>query len=265
MSALADMWVMLDEAKRHVDELESVLVALVESKPVALVGYPQAEGSSEDFFVKVERPIPPEVSAIVGNCVDGYRSTLDHLVLALAISNGANLTDSDVAFPIFESRDAFHQSYKSGRSVGQPTPRSGLAKIHTLRPDAQAFIESLQPYNRPRGGSPLTELKHLHDRYEQDALNVTYYQTSTTFQAPPGVTIDHIDSRLVDGAHFGRVAYARPYPSVKVQLDVVASVGVERADQYRFIEILPYLRDRLTPFMRDEIVGEADHRFFAAS
>jgi hypothetical protein len=108
------------------------------------------------FYIEAE-PLPDRFSPMVGDVLQAMRSGLDHLAYALAAHHTTPLPDDWAElseFPIFgdESKSGtprtgcnrFHQASRRGL----PIPSSGLAKIQGIAPQAQAFIETLQPYHR---------------------------------------------------------------------------------------------------------------------
>lgn len=117
------------------------------SHALAMENHPKSRG----FLVKiekVERP-PPRLSLLVGECVQQYRSALDHLAFQLLIANTRGRLPVKLAkrseFPIFNNGSQFrgHRNRKGKLSSG-----SGWAKIEGIPPEAQAIIEALQPYHR---------------------------------------------------------------------------------------------------------------------
>ena len=97
---------------------------------------------------EVRRP-PPEIALLIGECVQQYRSALDHLAFQLLIANTRGRIPARLVkrseFPIFNSGPRFRG--KLNRK-GQPLAGSGLAKIEGIREDAARAIEQLQPYHR---------------------------------------------------------------------------------------------------------------------
>src|SRR5262249_19072530 len=71
------------------------------------------------------------------------RSALDHVAWSLA----GTRADSFTEFPIFIDRDWF--GARDGK--GRPERGSGLCKLHDMPAEAQAIIESLQPYRGLHG------------------------------------------------------------------------------------------------------------------
>lgn len=256
----------LCRAEKHLSDFEEELRTWVSSKPVKLVSprspKPNPDGTSkQDFYVRIVNPLPMSLNVIVGDCVHNFRCVLDHLVMALAISNGADPYDSTTAFPICGHPDNFYgKPVRGNRPVVPPRGTGGYA-VRALRPAEQAFIEGLQPYNGKDGTANLTELQHLDNRDKHRLILETRIDTLATFHPPQGVTIDFISSlRLEDGAYFATTTYPQGYNGVQVQPQFAAGITVERSNRIGFIEIQNFLRDGILPFSRD-ILGEAERRF----
>jgi hypothetical protein len=113
--------------------------------PCRVVPDPNGAGYS---LVKATMPAPPveEFSTVVGDCVQNLRSSLDHLVFALAEKYSGPLSEEDARtcqFPIVGD-----DSKKGQAGFGSNTFRDqALARdIKRVSPQAQTIIERLQPY-----------------------------------------------------------------------------------------------------------------------
>lgn len=141
---------------------------------VGIEQHPKARG----FLLrvkKVERP-PISLSLLIGECVQQYRSALDHLAFQLLIANTRGRLPTKLVkrseFPIFNSGRRFrgHRNRK-----GEPSSGSGWAKIEGIAPEAQTIIEALQPYHRrknPRSRA-LLQLQELSNIDKHRVLHVT--------------------------------------------------------------------------------------------
>lgn len=142
---------------------------------------------------------PHSLSLVVGDCVHNMRSALDNLAYQLAVSHKQTLSDSEAQrseFPIFNRRSEFHRLTKKGT----PAPGSGLRKIESIDPAAQAIIESVQPYN---GGDWLfLMLLHELDRIDKHRRLILSAAASATItvsaQQFPGFTL-HAPGPVEDG------------------------------------------------------------------
>lgn len=112
---------------------------------------------------EVNRP-PPKIGLLIGECVQQYRSALDHLAFQLLVANARGHIPAKLAkrseFPIFNSGPRFRG--KVNRK-GEPLAGSGLAKIEGIHRDAARAIERLQPYHRRKnpGTLALWQLQEL--------------------------------------------------------------------------------------------------------
>lgn len=117
-----------------------------------------------DFFTlrsRISKAPPTEWGAIVGEIAHDLRSALDGLVWQLIILNGIDpetLRSPKPSFPIFFQATGGNESF-SGR---------GRSLIHDrIRPEHEARIEALQPYNCPTDPSDST-LWVLHELNNAD-------------------------------------------------------------------------------------------------
>jgi len=131
----------LKRAEDHLADLESELVGWIRSKPLALIPTLRADGRTEDHHIKITNPLPIAANLIAGDSVHNFRSALDHLVMALALDNGADPYDSSISFPVFDRRDRFFRLKPDGTLPARPQRGSGSYAIRALRPAAQHFIE----------------------------------------------------------------------------------------------------------------------------
>jgi hypothetical protein len=79
-------------------DLEAELTRWFGTKPLRVVPRPTGDGRSEDLYMEVLVPMPLTLNALLGDCAHNFRSTLDHLAMALAIDNGADPTTSASSF-----------------------------------------------------------------------------------------------------------------------------------------------------------------------
>jgi hypothetical protein len=138
--------------------------------------YPDAYG------VWVEPPELPakHISVLVSDCLQCFRTALDHLAFELATTVTSPLPEAIAEaseFPIFgpsQGSTRFHNIRSKGPKKGQPAPGSGLAKTEGMDPAAQAEIELLQPYRRGDAfeDDPLWRLQELNRRDKHRILHV---------------------------------------------------------------------------------------------
>jgi hypothetical protein len=107
---------------------------------------------------------PAEVSLVLGECLQAYRSALEHAVYAL--STAVDPTFEGTEFPITLSVKDFE-----GR----------LRKLRHLPPAHQTFVASLQPYAMPISEPKLGTLWQLHDLARIDRHRTIPLTTAVVF------------------------------------------------------------------------------------
>jgi len=139
---------------------------------------PKGEGRYDWVFrVEIFRTPPPRLSVLVGDILFSLRSALDHLANSLAVHHvglGGDLKGTE--FPIFSDQKTFFALDRRGK----PQRWSGLYKIMSIGPDAQAIIKELQPYHRGNDYArhPLWRL--------HDLCNIDKHRSLNIVQAPIG-------------------------------------------------------------------------------
>jgi hypothetical protein len=135
---------------------------------------------------------PPELdlqrlSLSIGDCLQCFRSALDHLAFELASKFTVPMTDEiekDSAFPILSDVD------KHGNlGVGPHKWRSALANdVRGIDPKAQAEIELLQPYKRGHAydTDPLWRLGQLNNIDKHRILHVARRALAGSLMNVPG-------------------------------------------------------------------------------
>ncbi len=116
-------------AETRLDELKSEVGTFFEgNEPHDIPGDYDPETKTFTFYFRIGEP-PVVLDAIIGEIAHGLRSALNNLAASLS---GAS--DANIDFPVFVNEPDF--------------TRSGRNKIKKLRPEHQAAIECLQPYQR---------------------------------------------------------------------------------------------------------------------
>lgn len=107
--------------------------------------------------------LSPRWSALIGDCVQAFRATLNHAVFQIGLNEGVSENDLKwVEFPIYREFETFN-SWKR-------------RKIGLLSDGAQSVIESLQPYNA--NGDTLTHpLVLLDDLAARDRHRTIHFVT----------------------------------------------------------------------------------------
>lgn len=145
-----------------------------DSKRLGIENHPQPPGLV--VRVKEVRSPPPQLALLIGECVQSYRSALDHLAYQLLIANTKGRIPVKFSkrseFPIFNSGPKFRGKFNR---KGEPLAGSGWARIQGIDSAAAAEIERLQPYHRrkrPRSRI-LWQLQELSNIDKHRLLHVT--------------------------------------------------------------------------------------------
>jgi hypothetical protein len=130
-----------------------------------------------------EKP-PADWSPLIGECLYNIRSSLDHMVWALADGKG-----NKTAFPIFTDR----------ANYARITPGQHLRNVPK---DAQDFIESLQPYHHVQGAK--ASMLYLLDRLTNDDKHRELLGTEV------GVVHTHVEKPVGEPAKGDRLIFEFP-------------------------------------------------------
>jgi len=254
----------LERANEHLHAFENELRAYVQSNPISLVAQPRDDPLREPFNINLREPIPDRLSLIYGDFIHNVRSTLDHLVMVLALDNGADPYDSSIQFPICDHPDRFfgEPGKKTGTRPTIPPRGTGGYQVRTLRPPEQAFVEGLQPYRRQGMSWVLTELQNLDNMDKHRNVIEHNIEASVLWGPPLGVQIEWASRlRLVDGTYVATVVYPPNYTGVQVKPVFTAGISVERSNRIGFLDAHSFGRNDLIPHIRTQIVAEAKRLF----
>ncbi len=142
--------VKFDWALQNLEKLREEVTQFLSDNRCSLVqdSMPQ-RNNNYTCIIRIEemQELPRTFSAQIGSILHGFRSSLDHLAYALAVSNVGIDGDLDgIQFPIFKHKDRFLEINNNGK----PKRGSGLYQIRSMKPRVQMCIRSLQPYHRNR-------------------------------------------------------------------------------------------------------------------
>lgn len=238
----------LERAEKHLVDFEEVLSSWIATNPLSLEGMMSPNRRTEKLYVSLASEMPLELDVILGDCVHNLRSVLDHLAMSLAIDNGASPTNKSVYFPIYTDPD----EYKS----------EGVKKIKKLSGPAKDFIEGIQPYHREGDSWVLTELSFLDNRDKHRAL-LSHEITPLFGFAPPENTNYElaVPGMIKHGALYATVTYVAGYMGEKYRPLIHAGVTVDRSNGLGFLEVQPFLREKLIPHVRDVVVAATESLF----
>jgi hypothetical protein len=185
-----------------------------------------------------EIPVEP-LSLIIGDTIQNFRASLDHLAFALAERHTSPLPEDiarDSQFPIVG--DVWQ-----GRPGQGPTRfASGRKRIRGIAPRAQAIIEELQPYKRGSdfASDPLWKLSILSNADKHRVLHfATIYPH--VFNFTPGHqpefpvltirnarahSIETTGTRVTRNTVIARLAVTRSIePHAQVKLEIIPSIA----------------------------------------
>ena len=265
MTDFASVDLKLWRARQHLTEFEMVLSTYLQTNPISLVAQPQTDSVREAFNIRMTAPLPDLLGLIYGDFVHNVRTGLDHLVMALALDNGADPRDNSIQFPICNEPDRFFGS-PGGKSHVRPKvpPRgTGGNNVVALRPNAQSFVEALQPYNVGDGAWTLAELQNLDNMDKHRNLIVGRIVPSIFMGFENGIEIEWASPvpDLKDGSYLATVIYPSGYNGAKVQPGLSAGIYVERFNPpIGILEAQPFGSNQLLPHVRG-IVDEAKRLF----
>jgi hypothetical protein len=121
-------------AKKHIADLESAIRSFLDEKPYTLATkpHPIAEIHHTTLYVSDVKPVPDDISLIIGDAVHNLRASLDYLMWQL-VEAGGGVPNRNIYFPISDTP----QQYQSAIGNGE---------IQKIVPDALDIIGSVQPY-----------------------------------------------------------------------------------------------------------------------
>lgn len=134
----------IERAQKRVDDYMATEPYRVEITPEVLATRGLLRTYDVVFRANIESQPPRRLAHDVGDTIENLRSAIEILVFALAEQHSGRLpkTERSVAFPAYSNGADF----TARTSKGKLERHSGLWKVRLLHPDAQAAIESLQPY-----------------------------------------------------------------------------------------------------------------------
>ncbi len=114
----APWWVKLRRTRLHIDEVHQRVRTLDASNPWSVEKEPAEDPDSWAFRFRIQRPIPADLCAAVGDAIANMRSALDYVAYELAVRHTGTLApcqEMATAFPICKDREAFDGSFTEGR------------------------------------------------------------------------------------------------------------------------------------------------------
>jgi len=156
----------IERAKMHVVELDQRINAFANEKPYEIGAKPHRipQIRHTTLYIKSAKPVPEDLSVIIGDVVHNLRSALDHLAWQLVEAGGGS-PSKDTFFPICWGSNAAQQ-YASA---------TGKGEIKRMRTGADKLLLAVQPYMS--GDDTLWHVHEL-DRFDKHRFLIT---TGTSF------------------------------------------------------------------------------------
>ncbi len=147
--------VKIERAHKHLKELTTAIKEFIASKPFSVINEDKAGTGDRVYLFRINRQIPVEWGAIIGDIVHNARAALDLLAWQMVLANGGK-PNTRTEFPIsrnaqeFEKRDIKHLSGASDKAI--------------------QFIRELRPY---QGGNESLWRLHRLDITDKHRLILT--------------------------------------------------------------------------------------------
>jgi hypothetical protein len=197
------------------------------------------------------KPVPLSFSVRVSDILHQLRSTLDHLVVGLAVENGHAAATSH-QFPVTKSEKDFRREVERKRLVG-------LAEQSILK------IEAMQPYKVEDHNSQSTlwilhDLNNLHKHRALSVVTVAYSVNKNILVGSPTAPaeIERLGMPLTivrnAGQEVWRVGLAKPCPGFHVDATFKTEMGIEHPAKPPALPMLETI-DKLIRYT-EKVVGD---------
>jgi hypothetical protein len=239
-------------AGKHLDDLDLSLKKWVHDGHHT--NWLEPDPTAEDYlFIKASADeIPPNpFSLLIGDAVQNFRSSLEHLAFALTSAHTDPVPDQmarDSQFPIIGDEDR-----KGTAGQGPAMFESQRKCIVGMHPEAQAVIQRLQPYHRGKDfkDDPLWILSVLSNIDKHRVLHlVTGY--------PHVFTFDPFRSEFPRLVYRNAKAVSFELTGAKVERDtLVGRIRIERDPQPKMdveIHIAPSIAFAEGPTVHDDVL-----------
>jgi hypothetical protein len=196
--ANSDYIAKFDRARCYLEELNTSIEGFFSKDHCTVINEKDPDGGPNSFRVRVIVDTPPiEFSLAMGDILHNLRGTLDHLVYAMAeAAVHPQPLSQDIAkkseFPIIGDTNT-HGIPGAGKKMFADARHT---KLRGISPQAQAVIESLQPYHRGSQfeSHPLWALHELSNIDKHRTLLIGTLSNAATM-LNPGVSFNY---RLIE-------------------------------------------------------------------
>ncbi|MGY4281488.1 pantothenate kinase [Bradyrhizobium sp. LM2.7] len=128
---VALIWLKIERANKHVRDLNDAIVAFMAAKPYKVEVRRDIETRKPTYFIAEVKPVPQDITVLLGEAIQAFRTALDHLAYQLFLvgTAGSVGVGKHIYFPI--ARDATEYKSSSPRRV-VGLRQDAIDKINTL-------------------------------------------------------------------------------------------------------------------------------------
>ena len=94
----------IERAEHHISDLDRVLKAYLDGKPIRLMTSIETQSGNQTHFIKQDEPIPRSAPLIIGDAVHNMRSALDLTIFGM-IGHKARNPDT-IQFPFAKRQES---------------------------------------------------------------------------------------------------------------------------------------------------------------
>jgi hypothetical protein len=238
-------WAKIERANENIKNLEVEIAAFVQPDPYIIIGDVNHQAKECTFIAKA-KPIPLRFSVLIGEIIQHLRSSLDHLIWALALKRHA-APHPRIGFPICRTEEEFIAARKRGI-------------INGISGSAQKIIESLQPYRNSNwrtvaSDTPLKIIQDLNNTDKHRLLTVVvdathvhgkiYFSGKMSDTAIGRFEPEQWANELLrtepDGTKVLTIRFAKMHPELQVNADFRRQVAFEQFGTREVEPVIPNL------------------------
>jgi hypothetical protein len=222
----------VERAKDHLADLRAEIGQFLARDPYGIVEDRDPETGQKVIRARVSEPVPPRVTAIIGDLAHNLRSGFDYVATQLVLANGAT-PSSRTEFPVFWDPEAYKTDFRR--------------KVRGMSKEAVRLIDGMQPYLAADPvAHPLYLIHHLdiEDKHHDWIVVGTAIPSMVlgkgvrhmeirNFRMPPRV------SPLEDGAELWRYELG-PGTDVDVEGEYAFAVAFDKAGVGRGQPVVPF-------------------------
>lgn len=238
-------WAKIDRANQHIKNLESEIAAFFDGHPYRVVGQFNNNMTEYIFTSFGPPPAPLNFAVVTGEVIHQLRSSLDHLIWALAVKHVGTPPNPRIQFPIYKDATKY-------------------VAVQGVSTSAEAIIETVQPYRKPEPAKdPLIILQDFNNSDKHRLLVVV----SSVMAVPDSLRFSgkmadyeiagftpwrwsgHTVRASEQGAELLRIAFKRVPADMKIKADFRPQIAFEEFGSAGIKPIVPSLAQ-----LRDAVV-----------